>query len=85
MKSRQTAQQTIGFQCGTYLDRAELAASCQSLISPLVMPRGLEQTPDAGMVKKKLIYYSKLEGDEMIQLILFFKLILSSLSLRENK
>jgi hypothetical protein len=49
------------------------------------MPRGLEQTPDTGMVKKKMIYYSKLAGDEMIQLILIFKLILSSLSLRENK
>jgi hypothetical protein len=26
-----------------YLDNAELAANCQSLISPLVIPRGLEQ------------------------------------------
>jgi hypothetical protein len=66
MKTCQTTQQTIGFQGGTYLDKAELAANCQSLISPLVMPRGLEQTPDAGMVKKKMIYYSKLAGDEMI-------------------
>jgi hypothetical protein len=66
LKARQTTQQIIGIQGSTYLDRAELAASCQSLISPLVMPRGLEQTPDAGMVKKKLIYNSKLAGDEMI-------------------
>ncbi len=27
---------------------AELAANCQSLISPLVMPSGLEQTLEAG-------------------------------------
>ena len=38
-----------------HLDSAELAANCQSLISPFVIPRGLEQTPDAG--KEPILLY----------------------------